>query len=269
MTASVDEGQTMAGVIGESRFTVDTALSDWTGVASVQFLSWAMQETAWKHAESIGFTIEQMEKDGILWLLTRQQIRISKLPRWKDDVIVRTWYADREKLLFHRDFEILNSDEEHLASVTSAWVAVDIARRRPVRTESINHGGPIDRGRAVTEAWIPIPETSDWVEGIPFPVLARDLDMSGHVNNVHYPEWLLEPLDLAFREGHDLLGLDVAYRAEAVHGDVLIPQRCADEEGIELHQLVRQSDGKVISAGRSYWQPRKTPRAIGWSVGQD
>ncbi len=269
MTGNGNRKHTTAGIIGESRFTVDTALSDWTGVASVQFLSWAMQEAAWKHAESIGFTIEQMEKDDILWLLTRQQIRISKLPQWKDDVIVRTWYADREKLLFHRDFEILNGSEDHLASVTSAWVAVDTARRRPVRTESINHGGPVDRQRAVTEAWTPIPETDDWEEGTPFPVLARDLDMSGHVNNVHYPEWLLEPLTLSFREGHDLIGLDVAYRAEAVHGDVLIPRFSSEDDSTQLHQLVRQSDGKLISSGRSYWRPRQTPRAIGWSVGQD
>lgn len=253
-------------VTGESTFTVDTASADWTGVATPQFLSWAMQEAAMKHAQSIGFGTDQMKHDGVIWILSRQQIRIDRLPNWRDEVTVRTWYADREKLLFHRDFEILDAAGEILVRATTAWIALDIERRRPMRTDRVNHSEPADRPRAVDEAWESIPTLENAEAGAPFRVFARDLDMSAHANNINYPEWLLEPLSLEFRASHDLKSLDIAYQAEAVHKDELQPFLQTNTGGGFHHQVTRPSDGKIICSGRSTWEERETPRQIGWAI---
>ena len=259
--------QTLASqAVGESQFTVDTASADWTGVAKAQFLSWAMQEAAWRHAETIGFGTEQMKRDGVIWILSRQQTRIDRLPRWKDKVTVRTWYADREKLLFHRDFEIADCQGEVLVRATTAWIALDIARRRPVRTDKVSHSEPVDRARAVTDPWEPIPDLEDAQAGDPFRVMTRDLDMSAHANNINYPEWLLEPLDLGFRATHDLKALDIAFQAEAVHGVELQSHLLGQSDGRHRHHLRRTSDGKVICSGRSVWEPLASPRSVGWTL---
>jgi len=252
--------------IGSSGFHVDTASADWTGLAKIQFLSSAMQEAAWRHAETIGFDTQQMERDGVLWVLSRQQMRFAGLPKWKDQIEVRTWYADRERLLFHRDFEISDAKGELLVSVASAWVAVDIKRRRPMRTEKLHHSDPLDLPRAVADAWDPIPALEQFEPGEPFVVQSRDLDMSGHANNINYPEWLLEPLGLEFRAAHDLVSFDIAFQAEAVHGDELQPRLHRTSDGCVLHQLVREMDGKVISSGRTCWKAADAPRSIGWTL---
>jgi len=252
--------------VWEGVYSVDMLGADWTGLASPHFLCRIMQEAAIQNAELIGFGTAQMLQDGIVWILSRQQIRIDELPAWKEQVTVRTWYADREKLLFHRDFEILDRDEKVIVRAATAWLGLDVARRRPVRTDRINHNEPADRPRAVDEPWCAVPEMADPAEGRPFHVFARDLDMSNHANNVNYPEWLLEPLDIGFRSAHDLISLDVAYQAEAVHGDELLPLLVPESVEGFLHRIVRPSDGKTICSGRSAWRRRETPRASGWKM---
>ena len=253
-----------ATTVWEDTYSLDTFDSDWTGQATLQFVCRAMQETAWHHAESIGFNLTHMERNDIIWILSRQQIRIHSLPQWKDSVTVRTWYAGREKLLFHRDFELLNSDGAVLVSASTAWIALDVQRRRPVRTEQINHGLPADRPRAVDDPWEALPKLGEARKGEPFRVFARDLDMSRHANNVCYPEWLLEPLPLEYREGHDLASFDIAYQTEAVHGEQLVSFLVEESPESFLHGIVRTTDGKAVSTARSGWHKRSQPRPSGW-----
>ncbi len=252
--------------VWEDTHVVDTYDADWTGRATIQFVCRAMQETALHHADSIGFDLNHMQRNGIIWILSRQQLRIRKLPEWKDAVTVRTWYAEREKLFFHRDFELLDAESQILVAASTAWLALDVKRRRPLRTEAVNHGAPADRPGAVNEPWESFPEFADAMEHEPFRVFARDLDMSGHANNVNYPEWLLEPLPLDVRAGSDLTALDVAYQAEAVHGEKLTPLLQANGLDEYLHRIVRSSDGKTISTARSQWVKRREPRTAGWTT---
>jgi medium-chain acyl-[acyl-carrier-protein] hydrolase len=256
-------------VVWEENHTVDTVASDWTGVATIQFVCRAMQETAWRHATSIGFGVDHMLKTGIVWILTRQQLRIEALPEWTDTITVRTWYADRDRLQFYRDFEILDTDSRVLVSASTAWIGLDIRRKRPVRADRIAHGAPTDRRRAVSDPWVPFPEMTDPRKGDPFRVFARDLDMSGHANNVNYPEWLLEPLALDFRAGHNLKALDIAFQAEAVHRDELVPVFQATGGSAFAHQLSRPADGKAICTARSIWHQRDEPRPTGWSMANE
>jgi acyl-ACP thioesterase len=257
---------TQTSRVWEETHVVDTFDADWTGQATIQFICRAMQETAWHHATSIGFGLDHMQRNGIIWILSRQQIRVRRLPEWRDSVTVRTWYADREKLIFHRDFEVLDADGGVLVSVATGWLAVDLKRRRPVRSASLDHSAPAERPRAVDEPWESLPDLPTTHEGPPFRVFARDLDMSGHANNVNYPEWLLESLPLDHRSSHELVSLDVIYQAEATHGEMLTPHLLADGPGRYLHRIVRSSDGRSICAARSAWRKLAASRPTGWLV---
>lgn len=253
--------------VWEDAYTVESFSADWTGLATVQFLCQAMQETAWHHAQRIGYGTDLLKERGIVWVLTKLQLRMNAFPCWNDKFTVRTWYAKKEKLLFHRDFEILDAQSDVLANATTAWLAIDIERRRPVRVADIDsHAEPNDRARAVKEPWQRLPDLTEPAGDQPFSVFARDLDMSGHVNNANYAEWLLEPLSIEFRAGHELETLDVSYQAEAGHGDVLLVQLQPYGDGGFLHRIVRPADNKIVCAGRSQWVQRSHPRTPGWSV---
>lgn len=196
--------------VWEDDYAVDSFSADWTGLATVQFLCQAMQETAWHHAHLIGYGADLLQRRGIVWVLTRLQLRMNAFPGWRDRFTVRTWYAKKEKLLFHRDFEILDAQSGVLGQAATAWLAIDVERRRPVRVADIDsHVEPNDRARAVREPWQRLPDLEEPAEGRSFAVFARDLDMSGHVNNANYAEWLLEPLSLEFRAGHELKAFDI------------------------------------------------------------
>ena len=108
---------------------------DVKGETRVQTLCRFMQEAAWNHAESMGAGFTYFIKKNLIWILSRQLIEISKLPRWGETVILHTWMAGKDKLFFYRDFQIFDSYKNSIASATTVWFVVDLEKRRPQRTE--------------------------------------------------------------------------------------------------------------------------------------
>ena len=248
-------------------YSVDAFSADWTGLATIQFLCQAMQETAWHHAEHIGFGVEMMAKNNVIWVLTRQQIRMQAFPFWNDKIVVQTWLSDKGKLFLHRDFEILDTQGNLIGSATTAWIAIDLEHRRPVRVSKIKHDAKLaERPRAISAPWQPIPELTAAEESEPFRVFARDLDMSAHANNANFPEWVLEPLSLTFRANHTLRSLDIAYQAEATHGDTLVPSLQLNGSARFLHCIARPADNRTVCTARSVWEKRHKSRPLGWRI---
>src|SRR5437868_11635420 len=67
-----------------------------------------MQETAWMHAETVGFGLKAMEEKNLFWVVTRQTLNMNEWPAYGKNIQVQTWLRAPEGAFVAREFRIFN-----------------------------------------------------------------------------------------------------------------------------------------------------------------
>ena len=113
------------GAIDKSdRLTLDAALN-------------YFQEAAISHAENLGVGREAMVQSGQGWVLSRISVLIERRADYCETITVRSWPRGGEKLFAMRNFDIRDKDDIPIVKAKSAWIIVDIEKRRPLRPQFI------------------------------------------------------------------------------------------------------------------------------------
>ena len=228
---------------------------DIKGKAKIQTLCHFMQEAAWNHAESIGAGFSYFIRKNLIWVLSRQLIQISRLPRWNETIILHTWMAGKDRLFFYRDFQIFDSYKNNIASATTVWFVVDLKKRRPQRTEL--YAGNLNlqpTKRAIDKKLTKIPSLNVPNHVRLLKVNYEDLDMNQHVNNVKYIDWILESFTLDFRKKHELKELEVDYLSEALYNDEISVGLKEKESSVFLHSIINKTNTKELCRARTVWK---------------
>ena len=233
------------------------------GCASILSICNYLQEAAGNHAFALGVAIDQLAVQNLSWVLSRLRVRMDAYPKWREEVRITTWPCGVERLFAHRDFEIFGADDRRLGVATSAWLLLDIRKRRPARMLDIVRDFAVtDRPRAFggdLGARLAPPPRAD-VERA-FRVRLSDLDVNRHVNNVNYIEWAVETVPPG---AGTLIDLQVEFLAESLSGDEVI-SRCSGDGHVYQHELVRSSDGKTLALVRTEWRAGEDPSSPGSS----
>lgn len=184
------------------------------------FLKWSslgdiLQEVAWQHADSAAFGQELFAR-GLMWVLSRFQIKVHQMPAWGDTVIVKTAGRGIYNLFALREFEITDENGQVLVSAMSAWLLLDINSKRPQRPSQVlpkNLFNPNTDDELLPKK-IMLPNEME--PGLRLMVLPSDLDMNEHVNNVSYLRWIEDQCAL---KGVRFSELHINYLAEAIQED--------------------------------------------------
>jgi len=215
-----------------------------------------MQEAASKHAEALGVSIQQLLSENYTWLLSRLKIKIASFPVWQDQIKISTWPSGAQRLFALRDFKLQDTDNQVVAAAVSAWLVLDVQKRRPVRI------GPFVERLKPLEGDHILPDTLDKLPGLEFRthekkfvVRHRDLDINQHANNVSFVEWLIESVPVSVINTSTLAELEINFLAEAFYEDRILaachPQGSTKTEF--HHSLIRQQDGQELVRARTVW----------------
>ena len=173
-----------------------------------------------------------------------------------ETVLVRTWPSTRGSLSSYREFEVLDQAGEIVARATTAWVVLDLVRRRPVRLADILPDYLLEPRRAIADDFPPLPRPAASEREVRFKVRRSDLDMNRHVNNAVYVGWALESAPEEVAEARRPVDIEIGYRAEALAGDTILA-RCAPEAGADpggfLLEISREKDGAELARLRVRW----------------
>jgi len=192
------------------------------GVATLATVCNYLQEAASLHAERLGFSRTDFAAEGanISWVLTRLRVSMRRFPRWEEPVSVVTFPRGGRRITAHRDFE-LRVGEELIGVATSEWMVIDLSTRKVVPVpERVYSLADTEHPSVLGEAAF---SRLRWnCRGTPgaksFTARRGDIDLNGHVNNVHYVEWLLETLP----DGHKpIADFEIAFRSETLAGDAV------------------------------------------------
>lgn len=124
------EETAFSGIYGHE-LTVGPEVIDENGhVNNVAYVQW-MQDVAILHFSALG-GMPLMAAHGAAWVARSHQIEYLRPAFLGEEVAVRTWIADMERVKSRRRYEFLRG-EEVLARGTTDWVFVDAASGRPKR----------------------------------------------------------------------------------------------------------------------------------------
>ena len=121
----------------QEEYLIRSYEADAQGKATMPLLCRFMQESASNHAEHLGFGISWLAENDYAWFLTRQLIVMDTYPGLGETIQVLTWPKGRDRLLWYRDFKILDSSDAVIGRAVTAWLVIDLDRRRPRRTATL------------------------------------------------------------------------------------------------------------------------------------
>ena len=185
------------------------------------------QEAAEAHATLYNCGYQVLIKQNIVWVLSRMQIEVSRMPEWDEPVRLDTWHKRVERIFALRDFQLFDSQEKLIIKATSAWLLMDLHSRRMLRVEHVLPylalvNIPQDAISAVPGKLI-VPEGAHLELKQRHQVVYSDLDLINHVTNTKYVEWALDLLPVeAHHQGlHSMTSFQINFNLEARGGDTV------------------------------------------------
>ena len=125
----LDKGTKMAHskVYIVERMVNDEDLDEMNHVNNLQYLRWTLNAAS-EHSRKVGWPSERYRELGASWIVRSHQITYKVPAILGDQIEIRTWIEDLEKVSSLRKYEIVRkSDGRTCALAETRWVFVDLA----------------------------------------------------------------------------------------------------------------------------------------------
>lgn len=207
--------------IKEDKFIVRTYECQSNGNIKICALMQYLQEIASVHADELGFGNTWLNEISGYWVLSNIRVEINLLPKWNDEVIIRTWPSGNTRLIATREFVGKEGEGRELFRASSEWTILNKDTNLPKNLSGLNMNSlavgpkviekeierlkPIDDYAQVEQVWVPY----------------SSIDLNGHVNNTEYVRWGIDAIRAKFQFEGDIRSLQVTYLAEVFMDDKL------------------------------------------------
>jgi acyl-ACP thioesterase len=242
--------------VWSDEYVVSWFEADMNNSASLVSLCNYLQESAWRHANHLGFGYRTDTKIDQLWVIVRMLVRIDQYPSWQEPVTVRTWPRGVEGLFAIRDYEVLGASGGRIGAASSQWLVLDAETRRPEQAKfdpeilNILHRQP-----AMDEQ----PEKVVIRDPLPFVYSLKasyaDLDMYRHVNNTRYVEWIVNAFSAEEHAHRCIRSFLIEFLNETLFGDE-VDIFAGSSGDTTLLRGVRREDDRTLFKARLIWQDR-------------
>lgn len=151
----------------------------------------------------------------------------------------------------YRDFVLRGEGGEELGFATSEWMLIDLASRKLVAIPEAVFASantvrkPVFGEESQSKFRWDCRETSS--DALVFRARRGDIDLNGHVNNVHYIEWFLEGRSDSAPPCHEV---DVIFKSETLAGEEVRVESVEIANGEFVHR-VYSPDGRDHVIARS------------------
>lgn len=226
---------------------------DRNGLLRIVALMNIFQDVADSHASDLGVGIEHCLQHGLAWVGSNYHIKINRMPKWHEKIVVNTWPSAEKKIGAIRDFEVKDERGDIIIVASSQWILIDFARKRPLfLRDNLPQYQVIEERTLCTDfPKIPLPERNDITHN--FRVRYDDIDVNHHVNNAIYPLWATESVDADFRLNHQPHEIEVSFKKECLYGESVEVVTQVDNL-TTLHCLTAGDEKHEIARLRISWK---------------
>lgn len=239
--------------IYRKNFLIDEQVCDCFGRLKPSAILYYVQEMAGEQVNGMALA-PSPESKGLIWVITRHRVQISRLPNKAETIRLETWPMPTTRVAYPRSVVAYDENDRELFRSVSLWVLVNRDSRTMVLPEKSGVLIPgIVRGNELPSPRGLIPPlcTACAERQVRF----GDLDTNMHMNNCRYLEWVYDLLPASFHREHRLLDATLCYPAEAREGDVLHIRWELDAEGalhVDIQRPEKDKDVRIFTADLRY-----------------
>lgn len=144
-----------------------------------------LQEASIAHTEELGAGRVKTLDRGLLWVVMQQEMKISRMPEYDEEIRIISWPGETMHVLFPRFYRICDDHDQVIAEGSALWALMDQETRKIVFPErfAISISGILTGN----EYSLPsrIREEQDG-EHMMITVPFSWCDLNGHMNNTRY-----------------------------------------------------------------------------------
>ena len=234
----------------QQNFIITDNCVDCFGRLKPSMILYYVQEVAGRHFDRISMDYDALAQKGMIWVIIRQKVQITRIPQRGETIRVETWPMPTTRVAYPRSVVAYDADGNEVFRSISIWVLMDIRSRSMILPgkSGVSVVGTL-RGNELT-APNALP-AKNLLNHRNRPVCFTDLDRNGHMNNTKYMDWIDDLIPSAFHQEHDLKELTVCYMSEAREGQELSMQWGFLEDGalqVDAHRVTGEKDERIFSA---------------------
>jgi len=207
--------------VREYKFTVKTYECQADGNIKIFSLMRHLQEAAAAHAEQLGLGYDSLNKINSYWVLSNLRIEITKLPKWNEEVTIRTWPSGYTRLIATREFVGKDQCDCELFRAGSEWMVLDKNNNRPKNLFHLDLCVPKAGAKAISAKLKRLEPQNGYIEVERVRVPYSSIDLNGHVNNTEYVRWGIDALRRIFEFKKNIHFIQVTYLSEVFERDEL------------------------------------------------
>ena len=235
------------------------------GKATLPALLDLLQESASLNAEALKFSKCDFEARGenISWVLTKLRVHIKRYPKWGEEIKIVTWPCGGRKIVAYRDFEGFSADGERILAASSEWMLIDLASRSVMKIpQAVFAAVDSADGRALGDEpfshlkWH-APEEPGAVSALSFRAMRSQIDLNGHVNNVHYARWMLETASEDFVSAREVEDFEIVFKSEVLAGAEIAAEGARIAEDAMLHRVCGKDSARDHTLARTVWRVKE------------
>ncbi|MFA5971054.1 MAG: acyl-ACP thioesterase domain-containing protein [Lentimicrobiaceae bacterium] len=227
------------------------------GMASPTTMLMLLEETAADHCYSINYSLYDLVKQNVGWVLRSGFMQMERYPGYKEKIIIRTWLSNYSAIRGIRENIIYDEQYNIIGRAKGLWVFFDIFKRRPVKIiDEIKAKWSIYNEESINQ------DITKKIEAIDsaffmkkFKVNRFDTDMNKHVNNIRYLQWVMESIPKEIVDDYHLYSIDGRFIAEAQYDDTIISLTEKDmNDNSFVHTIKIRDSQKVCATAKTVWK---------------
>lgn len=203
-----------------------------------------IQEVIMHDTNDRGIGSKELMKDDILWVITRVDVVINRLPKYEETLTAITYAGKFMQMFYPRYFRLVDKDGNVVINFSSIWAIIDKNSRRPILK------CPFE-SKLVEEHFddeLPLPSKIEIKDSKLIEkriIHYSDVDLNNHLNNTRYIELIDDIHDSIFHKEHPTKRLTLNYLKEIKENSVV--EIKSNKENPEFVEVT--TDGQVSFVG--------------------
>ena len=194
-----------------------------------------------------------LEDYNLVWIITDYDIEVARLPHFAEEITIETEALSYNRLFCYRRFTIYDEAGQELIHMMATFVLMDRDSRKVHAVEPeivVPYQSDFDKKLIRGPRYEPLEE----LVSKDYHVRFYDLDMTGHVNNSKYLDWIFEVMGADFLTQYIPKKINLKYVKEVRPGGVITS--AVERTGLESkHEIT--SDGATNAQAIITWQEIK------------
>ncbi len=225
---------------------------DFTNRLRIDSLFIYLQDIAAAHADKLNLGYKALTEYNFAWVLLWVKAEVDSLPRFGEEIKIKTWPKKKYKLYSLRDFFVYSSNGQIIIKATTAWLPINMKTKRIIDTSSLP--APINYQKnesAINELPEKITEPDNRELIFSRQMRYTDLDLNQHVNNIRYIELIMDSFSKDHYEKFQLKNIAVNFVTESKYNDEIDIYRSVKSDMIEG---VNKESSKIVFQSSLKWE---------------